>query len=344
VLVNVDSKSTPPLDTSAVTVAVNGKKQPLSAWNQVPPADAEVALLIDDGLLPTVVYRELDNLRSFVRTLPPGVKITIGYMHNNQVTAPPFTADHVLASSYVRLPQGMAGLNSNPYISISYFVKNWPASASPTSSTSPATSSPRKARFLLMLTDGVDPTYSHDQADAGGANQGGAGAVAATSQAQLQSQAAQRQLQSQNYQLAQQQSQEQGQTAQLQSLAQQSQVQGRQAQIQESPFVKAAVEDAQRAGVAINEIYYSNESRTGGLTYLLQVTQATGGTNYFEGGKGNPLSTGPFLQQFQHSIAETYIATFNAPVVKNQKDMIGVKFSASNAKFHATEKVHVGNQ
>lgn len=342
VLINVDAKSTAPASASAVTVTVNGKKQPLIAWDQVTPANAQVALLIDDDLAGTALSSELDNLRSFVRTLPAGVEITVGYMHNNQVGARPFTTNHEFAASTVRLPQGMAGLDSNPYVCISFFVRNWAAYAESSSGNSPATSSPHKARFILMLTDGVDPTYSNGQGDARVADprnraaETQAATIAATNQMQPQAAQApgvQTQL------LAQQQ------TAQAQSQAQQMQVEGKQVQLQESPFVVAAAEDAQRAGVAINEIYYSNGTRNGGLTYLLQVTQATGGTNYFEGGKGNPVSTAPFLQQFQRSIAQTYIASFNAPAGKNpQKDMIGVKFSAPNTKLHATEKVRAGNQ
>jgi hypothetical protein len=112
-LVNVDAKSTPPASASALTVSVNDKKEPLTAWEPVTPANAQVVLLIDDGLSTTTIGKELDNLRSFVRTLPPGVQITVGYMHNNKVSAFPLTADHELAASKLRLPQAMAGLDSN---------------------------------------------------------------------------------------------------------------------------------------------------------------------------------------------------------------------------------------
>jgi hypothetical protein len=275
-LVNVDAKSTAPASASAVTVAVNGTRQPPNGWEQVAPANAEVVLLIDDGLSTTVLGKELENLRSFVRSLPAGIEITVGYMHNNQVGARPFTADHELAASTLRLPQGMAGLNSNPYVSISFLVKNWAGLAAPHPGTAAATSSPYKARFVLMLTDGVDPNYSNGQ---------------------------------------------------------------------DSPFVSTAVEDAQRAGVSINELYYSNGSNRGGLTYLNQITQATGGASFWDGSSGNPMSTAPFLQLFQQSIAQTYIATFSAPAAKNpQRDLVSVKFSAPSAKLHAPEKVRAGNQ
>ena len=275
VLVNVDAKATPPASASALTVSVNDKKEPLTAWEPVTPANAQVVLLIDDGLSPTTIGKELDNLRSFVRSLPAGVQITVGYMHNNKVSAFPLTADHELAASKLHPPQGMAGLDSNPYVSISFLVKNWAGLAAPPPSTTPATSSPGKARLVLMLTDGVDPSYDG---------------------------------------------------------------------VQDSPFVNAAIEDAQRAGVSINELYYSNSGRKNGLTYLSQITQATGGTSFWDGSSGNPMSTAPFLQQFQRSIAQTYIATFNAPAINNpQHDLVHVKFTAAKTKLHAPEAVRPGN-
>src|SRR5580698_2492884 len=67
-LVNVDAKSTPPENASALTVSVNDHKEALSAWTPVDPGNAQVALLIDDGLRESV-GREIDSLRSFVSNL-----------------------------------------------------------------------------------------------------------------------------------------------------------------------------------------------------------------------------------------------------------------------------------
>ena len=47
-LVKIDSKSTPPANASALTVSVNDHKEPLTSWSPVVPANAQVALLIDD--------------------------------------------------------------------------------------------------------------------------------------------------------------------------------------------------------------------------------------------------------------------------------------------------------
>ena len=286
VLVAVDAKSMPPADASALTVTVNDRKEPLTAWAPVVPANAQVALLIDDGLRESV-GRELDNLRAFVRNLAPGVEILVGFMQYGRVVAEqPFTTDHAQAASTLHLPEGVPGMSASPYICLSDFVKHWPGSGSSASSVAGVGAASRsKARFVIMITNGVDP-YN--------------GSTAVMNQG--------------------------------------------------SPYVDAAVSDAQRAGVAVSAIYYSDAGIAGpsannsGQDYLSQLTQGTGGVSYWEG-LGNPVSTAPFLAQFQHAIAETYVATFLAPTGKDpQRDLVRVKFTAAKAKLHAPALVLPGNQ
>ncbi len=279
-LVNVDPKSTPPASASELTVAVDGKKEPLTAWTPVLPAHAQVALLIDDGLRESV-GRELSNLRNFVGNLPPGVEVLVGYMeYGHIVTDQPFTTDHTLAASTLHLPQGLAGMSASPYLCISDFVNKWPSSAS-TAATGGAA---HKARFIMMLTNGVDP-YN--------------GSTSVTNQG--------------------------------------------------SPYVDAAVRDAQRAGVAVYSIYFGDAGMTGGSVdfsgqaYLAQITQATGGVNYYQG-IGNPVSTAPYLKMFQEAIVETYVATFDAPAGANPaRDLVRLKFSGDKAKLRAPQEVMAGN-
>jgi hypothetical protein len=276
-LVAVDAKSAPPAGAGDVTVAVNGRKEPLTAWTPVMPGGAQVALLIDDGLRESV-GRELSNLKDFVAHLPPGVEVLVGYMQNGRVLADqPFTPDHALAASAVHLPEGVPGVSASPYFCISDFVKKWPGSAD----TAATGGGMRKARFIMMLTDGVDP-YN-----------GGTGVMN-----------------------------------------------------QGSPYVDAAVKDAQRAGVAVYSIYFGDAGIAGrsadnsGQDYLAQITDGTGGVNYYEG-TGNPPSTAPYLKEFQSALGETYVATFSAPA--GGKDLVRVKFAADKAKLRAPQAVAAGN-
>jgi hypothetical protein len=151
-LVNVDPKSAPPANASGLMVSVNDHKEPLSDWRPVMPGNAQVALLIDDGLRETV-GRELNNLKAFITNLPPGVEVMVGFMQYGHVTSDqPFTANHELAASALHLPEGLPGMSASPYICLSDFVKSWPGTGS-----SSGQGAPHKARFVLMLSDGVDP-------------------------------------------------------------------------------------------------------------------------------------------------------------------------------------------
>jgi hypothetical protein len=286
VLVGVDVKSMPPAKASELTVSVNDHKEPLTAWTPVAPANSQVALLIDDGLRESV-GRELDNLRAFVGNLPPGVEVLVGFMQYGRVVAEqPFTTDHAQAASTLHLPEGVPGMSASPYLCLSDFVKHWPGSgASASSVTGAGASAHTKARFVIMITNGVDP-YN-------------------------------------------------GSTSVMN---------------QSSPYVDTAVTDAQRAGVAVYAIYFGDAGIRGpsadnsGQSYLADLAQRTGGASLWEG-VGNPVSTAPFLAQFQHAIGETYIATFLAPTGKDpQRDMVHVKFTAPKTKLHTSDMVLPGNQ
>jgi hypothetical protein len=264
-LVDVDAKSSPPANAAALTVSVDGKKEPVTGWIPVAPANAQVALLIDSGLRESV-GREIDTLHAFIRGLPAGVEVLVGSMQSgNVVTEGPFTADHEAASKLLHLPAGSPGVGAIPYGCLSDFTKRWAQSAGP-----------HKARFVLMITNGVDP-YS--------------GSTGATTE--------------------------------------------------DSPYVSAAVKEAQRAGVAVYAIYYADGGNGGsGQNYLARVTQETGGRSLYEG-MGTPVSMAPFLAEFQRAVAETYVATFAAPA---GKDLVHVKISAPKAKLRSSENVRPGNQ
>jgi hypothetical protein len=255
-----------------VTISVNGKKEQPSSWSQVPANGVQMAILIDDGLRESV-GRELNSLRSFVNGLPAGTQIFIGYMRNGTVqTEQNFTTDHAAAAQKFRLPEGSPGISASSYFCLSEFVKHWPADSS-----RPA------ARFVLMITNGVDP-YN-------------------------------------------------GSTSVLN---------------QDSPYVQAAVDDAQRAGVSVSSIYFGDSGIRGGRAsfsgqgYLSQVSEGTGGRAYYEG-TGNPVSLAPFLAQFQHATSETFIASF--PASASGKNLVRLKAETKlhDVKLRAPEAVRPGN-
>jgi hypothetical protein len=120
---------------------------------------------------------------------------------------------------------------------------------------------------------------------------------------------------------------------------------------QDSPYVQAAQEDAQRAGVAVYSIYYADSGFRGargsfsGQSYLQQVGDATGGDS-FNQGPITPVTLAPYFAQFQRAIAESYTISFmaNANGGKNNSlTRIKLKTSQPGVKVHAPDGVRPGN-
>lgn len=107
---------------------------------------------------------------------------------------------------------------------------------------------------------------------------------------------------------------------------------------QNSPYVDAAISDAQRAGVPVYSIYFGGRAINGfyssasGQNYLAKMAQETGGEMYNQG-QLTPPSIAPFLKQFQQALARTYDVTFqdsgrNLQRLKVSTHVTGVKLEA----------------
>lgn len=130
----------------SVSVWENGKRQDVSSW--VPlrgdRAGLELVVLLDDSLRGSLSIR-LDDLRSFIKALPPTTSIAIGYMRNGSPNLiQPFTVDHAAAAAALRLPIGQPGINGSPYFCLSSLITSWPGGGS------------RARREVIMVTDGAD--------------------------------------------------------------------------------------------------------------------------------------------------------------------------------------------
>jgi hypothetical protein len=270
--ISVESKHPAELNPSMVKLEVNGHETALTSLTRIQPGRAQIAILIDDGLRSSF-GSQIDDLKKFVNALPPGTQVLVGYMRNGSVNAPGgFTADHAAAAKAIRMPLAAPGISASPYFCLSDFVKHWPGGGGP--------------RFVLMLTNGVDP-YN-------------------------------------------------GSTSLMN---------------QDSPYVQAAQEDAERAGVAVYAIAYTDAGMRGGRasfsgqSYLQQVADATGGRSFYQG-IGNPVSLAPFLDDFRHAIAESYSAVFMASTSHEKPNTLArlkVKTTEPGLKIHAPEAVHPGN-
>jgi hypothetical protein len=268
-LISARSKNDVPLDASQLKLQVNGHDAAITSVTPVVPSRAEIAILIDDGLRGSFGL-QIKDLQNFIDQLPAGTPVFVGYMQNGSVrAAQPFTTDHMAAIHAVRVPMSSPGMSASPYFCLSDFVKQWP-------------SNHRAPRFVLMLTNGVDP-YN-------------------------------------------------GSTSIMN---------------QDSPYVQAAQEDAQRAGVAVYSIFYNDAGMRGGRFsgqgYLQQVASATGG-QLLSGGI-TPVDFAPFLRDFSKYIRESYAVNFLASTTREKGNTlvpIKVKTSQPGVKIYAPEAVHPG--
>lgn len=273
-LIRVDANGNAPITPSTLTLQVNGHNTPIESVEPVAPQNAELAILIDDGLRGSVGL-QLNDIADFIKSLPTGVSVLVGYMENGTVrSSSGFTTNHLATSRELRMPFASPGASASPYFCLSDFVKRWP-------------SQQRAARFVLMITNGVDP-YN-------------------------------------------------GSTSILN---------------QDSPYVQAAQEDAQRAGVAVYAMYYGDAGMRGargsfsGQSYLQQVAEATGGESLYNGTM-QPISFAPYLKEFRRRLQESYVLGFHASANherNNTLDSIKVKANQPGIKVHAPEAVHPGTE
>lgn len=143
-LINVESKNAVELDPRALNLQVNGHDTPINSLTHAGSGNVEIAILIDEGLRSSFA-QQLRELSNFINSLPRNNKVLVGYMENGTVrSSGHFSADHQEISNQLRITSSVPGSSASPYFCLSDFVKHWP-------SDEPA------ARFVLMLTNGVDP-------------------------------------------------------------------------------------------------------------------------------------------------------------------------------------------
>ncbi len=118
----------------------------------------------------------------------------------------------------------------------------------------------------------------------------------------------------------------------------------------QDPYLDAAIDDAQRAGVVVYAIYTPGAGHAGhsywgnywGQLYLSKLTEETGGESYYIGFTGAPVSFDPYLEDMKHHLDHQYLLTFNAkPQKKSGWQRIKVTTEVSNAELVAPHKVWV---
>jgi len=113
------------------------------------------------------------------------------------------------------------------------------------------------------------------------------------------------------------------------------------------PYVQSAIADSVRAGLVVYSIYwrgngFSNHTLSSGQNLLNEVTEATGGYNYWTG-SGNPVSFEPYFKNLIHRLQNQYKLSFVAEMKgESEIENLKLKFKVPGTEIDAPEQVFVG--
>jgi hypothetical protein len=116
------------------------------------------------------------------------------------------------------------------------------------------------------------------------------------------------------------------------------------------PYLDAAIDDCQRAGVVVSGIYAPSVGHLGhsywlnywGQLYLAKLTEETGGEGYYIGFVGPSPDFGPYLQDLTNRLNDQYILAF-VPTPQNKAGLQSVKLNTElhNVSLIAAKRVYV---
>jgi hypothetical protein len=119
------------------------------------------------------------------------------------------------------------------------------------------------------------------------------------------------------------------------------------------PYLEAAINDAQRAGIIVSAIYtpgmghlsHSYWQTYWGQLYMSEVAEKTGGEAYYIGMTGPPVSFSPYLDQQTNRLTHQFLLTFLAkPPKKAGLQSVKIVTEVSNADLVAPGQVWVAAQ
>jgi hypothetical protein len=117
----------------------------------------------------------------------------------------------------------------------------------------------------------------------------------------------------------------------------------------DDPYVQAAIADSVRAGLVVYSIFWRSQGRAdssfdqnnGGQNLLNEVTEATGGKNFWQG-MGNPVSFQPFLEELSRRLRNQYELGFaSRSSGKAEIESLKLKLSAPGTEIDAPQQVVV---
>jgi hypothetical protein len=116
-----------------------------------------------------------------------------------------------------------------------------------------------------------------------------------------------------------------------------------------NPYLEAAISDSVRARLVVYSLYWESRGtgsgrryqNMAGQSYLMDVTQATGGKNFWIG-MGNPISFEPYFKELTRIFQNQYELAFaTSPTNKPQVEDMKLKFKAPDADVNSPLNVMV---
>ena len=139
-------------NTSVFAGNVTAKERNASAKVRV-QTPMNIAILVQDDLV-SRVGSELGVTRDFIRSLPAGSNVMIGYITSGTLQVrQPFTGDLEKATRALRMPIGSTSASAfNPYIEVVEALRQFPS---------------KGPNALLLISDGLDVSRGFDSSAAG---------------------------------------------------------------------------------------------------------------------------------------------------------------------------------
>jgi len=114
-----------------------------------------LAILIQDDVT-SQVANEIALTRDFIRTLPKGSKVMVGYITSGSLqVSQPFTADLDQAAQSLRIPRSStAAAPYNPYVGVVEALRKFDSNS-------------KSLNAVLLISDGLDTSHGFDISSAG---------------------------------------------------------------------------------------------------------------------------------------------------------------------------------
>ncbi len=118
----------------------------------------------------------------------------------------------------------------------------------------------------------------------------------------------------------------------------------------DNPYVDAAIQDAQCAGIMVYSIYTPSAGHFGhsyyritwGQNYLSELSEATGGESYYNLGPQAPVAFAPYLNELNGQLPNQFLLTFLAkPEKKAETESVRVTSEIHDVDFVHADKVCV---